>query len=139
MLSLRVRTKTAHLTGSLKALDVARQETEHALAQTKAMLENRMVGIFRVVGQHVLWNNSALEIMLGYLPGELEGVSAHQFFPTEQAFIEMTDHAYPAMKVDRIYQTQTEFKRKDGEIIWVNLNCSALVPGSGESLWICLD
>lgn len=139
MLSLRVRTKTAHLTDSLKALGVARQETEHALAQTKAMLENRMVGIFRVAGRCVLWNNSALEDMLGYLPGELVGVSARQFYPTEQAFIEMADHAYPAMKADRIYRAQTEFKRKDGAIIWVKLNCSVLEHASGESLWICLD
>jgi len=139
MLSLRVRTKTAHLTDSLKALGVARQETEHALAQTKAMFENRMVGIFRVAGRRVLWCNGALEDMLGYFPGELVGVSARQFYPTEQAFIDMGDPAYPTMQVDLTYRTETEFKRKDGASIWVKLNCSMLEPSSGESLWICLD
>jgi len=87
----------------------------------------------------VLWCNSALEDMLGYLPGELLGVSARQFYPTEQAFIELGELAYPAMQADRIYRAQAEFKRKDGAKIWVKLNCSVLEPATGESLWICLE
>ncbi|MCF8210841.1 MAG: PAS domain S-box protein [Rhodoferax sp.] len=117
----------------------SQQRLERLMLEQKAMLENDLVGIVRVVGDTVLWANPALEAMLGFTPGEIIGMSAGKDFFTTQAFFDMAAAATPVLKAGGIFRHQIEYVRRDGSHIWVDLSGAALYPHSRESLWACLD
>lgn len=120
-----------------------RKRTEDALRESenrlRVMLENGIVGIIRVKDRIIQWTNPAIENLLGYDKGELNGVSARLIYPDEEAFRATGEQAYPAILAGKIFRTELVFKRKDGSHITVDASCGVLNLESGESLWTCVD
>jgi len=134
-----VREKTRSLTETIKALDHTRLNLEHVLQEQRAMLDNDMVGIVKVRDRVMLWVNPAFERMLGYSTGELVGTPTRRLYVCEEAYQELGQSAYPKLLAGQVYQAQTEFVRRDGVRIWVELSGAMLAIPAGTSLWIYLD
>jgi PAS domain S-box-containing protein len=139
MLRRSMREQARFLSDSLGELDRANQASDQLRAEQRAMLENNMVGIVKVINKRVIWANSASRIMLGYEADELTGFSISGFFSSEEAFLAFGAAASPEIAGNKTFRTQVELVRRDGASIWVDLSAAVLTPNSGESLWFFLD
>ena len=101
------------------------------------MLDNDMVGMMRLRGRSVVWQNRALSSLFGYAPGELLGQPTRQLYLDEASFREVGEAAYPAIESGRRYRQQLRMRRKDGTPVWIDLS-GASVSGN-ESLWMMID
>jgi len=101
------------------------------------MLDNDMVGMMRLRGRSVVWQNRALSSLFGYASGELLGQPTRQLYLDEASFREVGEAAYPAIESGRRYRQQLRMRRKDGTPVWIDLS-GASVSGN-ESLWMMID
>ncbi|OQW90220.1 MAG: hypothetical protein BWK72_03130 [Rhodoferax ferrireducens] len=139
MLRRQVVVQTRALSDSLAALEQARLASERALAEHQAMLNTDMVGIARVADRKLLWANRAFEAMFGYGRGELLGVPSSVLYPSEASYLALGQQAYPLMAAGKVFRARTEFRRRDGAPVWVELSGATLEASVGESMWLFLD
>jgi len=134
-----VREKTHSLWEMVGALKQTRDDLEHVLGEQKAMLENDMVGFFRVASRRVTWANPAAEIIFGHGAGQLAGCYTKGLFLDDAAYHDLARQAYPLMSKGKLFRSELQFKRKDGTPLWLDVCGTILVRQSAESLWIFLD
>jgi len=108
-------------------------------AEQQAMLDNELVGIVKVRNRHTIWINSAMERIFGYGEGELDGQPNRMLYLNERSYQEVGAAAYPILKAHGVYRTQLKMRRKDGEVIWIDLNGMQLPGDSRDSVWMLLD
>ena len=82
------------------------------------------------------WHNKALATLFGYEPGELSGQSSRILYDDDESYARV-DHACAALAEYGHFRTQIQMRRKDGDLVWVDLNGAKL--GNAESLWLMLD
>lgn len=123
------------LRGTIQDITERRHEL---LAEQRAILSNRLVGIITARDRVIGWANPALEAMLGYAPNELTGASARELYFTEEEFQAMAS-AYTDIWSSAVVRSQCRFRRKDGQPIWVEVGGAALQERSHESLWVVID
>lgn len=104
----------------------------------KAILENQLVGFAIVGNKHLLWVNNALENMLGYQAGELNGKKLSVLRAGIAGYRRMLE-AYRQLTQQQVVQLRLKLKRKNGHPIWLDVNGSTLQNQVGESLWLCID
>ena len=115
------------------------QRLDRLMTEQKAMLENELIGIVKVRQRTILWANPAFEKMLGYSPGELNGMPTRQNYPSEEAWLAFGAVAYPVLSAGKVFRSQVEHVRKDGGLIWVDIGGSLLDSAREESLWSFVD
>ena len=118
---------------------LAEQSLEKLLAEQHAMLNNDLIGIVTVRKRVIAWANPAFEKMLGYAPGALTGAPTRQNYPNEESFQAFGAAAYPTLAAGQVFRMQTEHRRQDGEIVWLDFSGSMLDAESGETLWAVVD
>jgi diguanylate cyclase (GGDEF)-like protein/PAS domain S-box-containing protein len=109
------------------------------MSEQKAILNNELVGIVTVRDRRIVWANPAFEHMLGFNSGELEGTLTRQNYPSDEAFRSFGEAAYPVLAAGKVFRTQMEHIRKDGQHIWVDVSGEMLDQQSGQSLWGFID
>ncbi|MFI3185373.1 MAG: EAL domain-containing protein [Methylococcaceae bacterium] len=114
------------------------QRIERLLAEQKAILDNRLVGIVTVRDSKIVWANPAFETMLGYEEGEVIGVSMQQFYVHQEDY-QTVGEAYESIRNEGLIRTRLNFVCKDGRDIWVDMNGTILHKESDESLWVAID
>jgi diguanylate cyclase (GGDEF)-like protein/PAS domain S-box-containing protein len=115
------------------------QRLEYLLAEQKVVLENELIGIVRVRDRHFLWANPAYERMLGYQRGELDGLATSVVYPSQAAFLQLGNAAYPILKQGKLFRSEIEHVRKEGGLVLVDLCGAMLNPQNGESMWVFID
>lgn len=115
------------------------QQLHRLLAEQRAIIENDLVGIVRVRERHIVWANPAFEQMLGYAPGELNGLPTLTHYPDEAAYLAFGAAAYPVLAAGRVFHSQVEHRHKDGRTVWSSVSGAMLDAASGESLWAFVD
>ncbi|MEI7843689.1 MAG: response regulator [Gallionellaceae bacterium] len=108
-------------------------------ARSRVMLENDLVGIVSVKNRIITWANPSFEKMMGYEKGELIGKPTRTCYLSDEDYNELGSVAYPVLNRGEIYRTQIKHLKKDGQVIWVDMNGSLLNNEQGESLWGFLD
>ena len=120
-----------------------RKKAENALRESEAnlriMLENELIGVVTVKDRIIQWANPAHEKLLGYEKGELNGVPARRIFLNEDAYLAFGERAYPVINAGKVFHCESEFLRKDGGLITVDVSSVILNQETGESLWNCVD
>ena len=114
-------------------------QIETLLAEQRAILNNRLVGIVTVKGRNVIWANQAFGDMLGYEVGDLVGKSTRMFYNSESDWAELGDRSYPALSRGDIFRGETGFVTKTGKQIWAEISSQAMETGSDESLWCFIE
>lgn len=107
--------------------------------QQHLMLDNEMVAMVKLKNRRITWANKALEQMLGYAPGELEGKTTRQMYPRDDTYDRLGTEAYEALAAGRTYRTQIQLISRSGQRIWVDMSGAPLDTATGESLWMMLD
>lgn len=131
--------KSRSVLHDISELKKIHNELMQLTAEQQAMLDNELVGIVKVRNRHTIWINSAMERIFGYGEGELDGQPNKILYLNERSYQEVGAAAYPILKAHGIYRTQLKMRRKDGEVIWIDLNGMQLPGDSRDSVWMLLD
>ena len=148
----RLRRELAAHRDQLAAQVAALQQTERRLAhretqsltlvqENRALLDNAFVGIFFVRDRHFIRANRYAETLLGYAPGELDGVSTEVIYPDRAAYLALGQRAYPAINRGETFASEEELVRRDGQRFWCLMRAQALTPGQSLEgiIWILED
>lgn len=119
-----------------KQAELARDRSE---AHWKALVSNDLCGIMLSQNRKIVWANPAFEKMFGYGTGELAGTDRRQGYPSEAAWQAFDAAAYAQLAQGKIYRTETEYVRRDGGHIWVDVSGAVLDAADGTSLWSFVD
>lgn len=112
----------------------------HALMQEQqAMLDSELMGIVKTSNRIITWTNSAFAKMLGFDEHELIGLAPDILHPSREACLALHDKAYPVLSAGNTYRTKVEFKRKNGQPIWLDMSGVMLRPEKNEVMWAILD
>ncbi len=130
------------MTGTL--LDITqrvetRQHLERLLSEQKTLLDNKLIGIAKVQNRTFVWANPALELMLGYSSGEMEGMETRLGYASEESWRTVGAEAYPLSQLKDVYRQEVEFVRKDKKKIWLDLSGTMLELATGTTLWCAVD
>jgi len=125
----------------------SRNQLDEAMTELELILRNAYIGVLTVVpdkdgGRRVMRRvNLALEQMLGYEHGELEGLSTRSLYPSDEEFEAVSSGYTRIVCTGQTYQGEHVFIRKDGQTIVGNLRGSAIDPedpGKG-AIWLVED
>ena len=114
-------------------------QVEHLVAEQKALLNNDLVGIVTTQDRAIVWANPAFEHMMGFDSGELQGAPTRQNFHSDETYQAFEAAAEPLLSAGKVFHTQVEHVRKDGQSIWVDVSGEMLDHKSGRSLWGFID
>jgi len=121
--------------GTIQDISASRQEM---LAEQRAILGNRMIGVVVVRSQKVVWANTAFEAMLGYDAGELTAAPTRWFYPNDLTH-ERGVAACEGMEGEEIVHSEQKYVRKDGTQIWLDKSAALLHREPREYLWTFID
>ena len=116
------------------------ERLKNALAQREAILETTTVGVTFLVGRRHQWLNRTLAIMLGYEPAELLGQETRIHYASDEVFESTGAQAYAQIDLTGRYSAEVQMKRKDGELIWVQIDGTAVRQGVSQgTVWTYVD
>jgi len=109
--------------------------------QQTTIFDASPVGIAIVVDRKVISQNRTFCQMMGYSPEEIYSKSTRLFYLSQDAFERFGRAAYPRFVEGKIFNTETEFRRKDGSSFAVNITGGAIDPAdlSIGSIWVFED
>jgi PAS domain S-box-containing protein len=111
------------------------------MSQQNLILENASVGITFVRDRVQIWANPKMSKIFGYPLAGMEHQSTRMFYPSQDAFEEFGNAAYPMLVHGESYETDCQMQRSDGSLIWVSVRGKAINPDdlSLGSIWILAD
>jgi diguanylate cyclase (GGDEF)-like protein/PAS domain S-box-containing protein len=121
--------------GTIQDVTDSRQDL---LAEKRAILGNKIIGILILKNRFIVWANSAFENMLGFEAGELIGKPIRQFYINDEEY-QAVDRTYANIEKEGVGHTQRQYIRKDGSRIWVDMGAVLLNAETHESLWTYID
>lgn len=100
------------------------------------LLDNELVGMFKLRNRNEVWHNKAMAKLFGYEPGELSGQPSRRLYPDEASY-DLVGRGYQQLASTGSFRTQLQMVRKDGQLLWIDLSGTPLP--NGESLWLLVD
>ena len=107
--------------------------------EQELMLDNVMVGIFKLKNRKIVWANRAMEQITGYSNDELIGQDTRIFYRNQLSYESFGESLYQDIRKFGKCRTQLEWKMKGDEFRWVDLSGATLNPNLNDSLWLMLD
>jgi diguanylate cyclase (GGDEF)-like protein/PAS domain S-box-containing protein len=111
---------------AMQAMAEQGQRIQALQREQSAMLDSDLVGMAKIARRTITWRNRAVERLLGYGPGELQGLSARVFYWDDEQFEEMGRKVYAAMTEHGYYRSQVRMRSKAGEAVWVDFGAVPL-------------
>jgi diguanylate cyclase (GGDEF)-like protein/PAS domain S-box-containing protein len=113
------------------------------LAQTaleqSALLDNELIGMFKLRERCFVWLNRTGEQMLGYTQKELLGQSTRMLYVDQASFEEVGRLAAVALEAGNSCRTEVQLVRKDGSVFWADINGANMSSGHGDNMWLLVD
>ncbi|MBV8503081.1 MAG: diguanylate cyclase [Paucibacter sp.] len=116
---------------------LARREISRFAKEQSVMLETELIGMARMRDRVFLWENQALDRMFGFESGALTGQSVRAIYADDASFEFVDRDGYALLREGGRFRTQLQMRRRDGQLIWVDL--SAAMVSDTESLWMMVD
>lgn len=128
IIDVELQLGVAEIAGQLYVFASSRDVTEERrlTREQTAMLNSDLVGMTRVVNRTIVWRNRAAERMLGYGPGELQGLPVKALYWDVEDYERIGVEGYQAMRDAGHYRTQLRMRRKSGELLWVDFGSAPL-------------
>jgi diguanylate cyclase (GGDEF)-like protein/PAS domain S-box-containing protein len=119
----------------------ASEEVRRALAEQEMILDNATVGIAFVRNRQFQRCNGALERILGYAQGELDGQSTSVVYAVPDTYDEAGRASYAQLALGEAYTVERQVRRKDGSLVWCKVVGKAIDPAQPHegSIWIYDD
>ncbi|MGH8676626.1 MAG: PAS domain S-box protein, partial [Burkholderiales bacterium] len=112
------------------AIDEQRAGAEalrQALERQERIFEASPHGIATFEQRRFVLASPALERMLGYAPGELQGKPARLLYTSDGEYEQVGHDIYGRLRTgDPVYVLETQFVRKDGSLFWARVTAAAL-------------
>ncbi len=117
------------------------ERLKEALAQREAILETTAVGVTFLKERRHQWLNRTLAVMLGYTQAELLGQPTRMHYAYDEDFELLGRRGYAQIADTGSFSTEARMRRKDGALIWVQLDGTALSRSHPESgtVWTYVD
>lgn len=107
--------------------------------ELELMLDNEMVGIFKLRNRKIAWANRAMEQITGYSNDELMEQDTRIFYRNQLSYESFGESLYQDIRRFGKCRTQLEWKMKSDEFKWIDLSGAILNPMLNDSLWLMLD
>lgn len=130
---LMSRTVAVDVTAQHEAL----RQVQALLHEQSAMLNSDLVGMLKLSGRTITWKNVAMERMLGYGPGELEGTEVQALYARGEDYRNVEEAAALRLGRGQNYRTDVRLQHRSGEAIWVDLSGVGL--SDSETFWMAVD
>lgn len=121
--------------------DAMTEDLRRLTMDQQAMLDTEVIAMAKLRGRRIVWKNGALERLFGYGKDDMLGLPVRELYIDEDSFVALGRNAYPVLRRGGHYRSQQQMRRKDGSLVWVDLNGVAL-PGEREeetTLWMMVD
>ncbi len=105
------------------------------------LLENAPVGISKIVDRVQVWVNQKTTELFLYSPEEITNQPTRAIYPSDEAYEQFSQQAYPVLAQGDMFITIQELVKKDGEHFLVRCIGKAIDPQdmSRGTLWILED
>lgn len=117
----------------------AQERIAQIMAEQDGILHNQMVGALKVIDRRITWLNPALCQLFGYAADELMGHSTRVLYRDSASFEQIGADAYPRLAAGETFRMQLQMQRKDGQLLWIDVQGVLIDPVAGESLWMFAD
>ncbi len=129
---------------SMRDLGPRRQaaaEIARLAKERQAILETLPVGVGLLVQRKFLWTNPAFARLLGYEQADLVGVDSLSLHADPEHYRRIGAEGYAALARGEIYETEVEYRRRDGSRFWGHVTGRALNPANLDegALWVLAD
>ncbi|WP_431289404.1 diguanylate cyclase domain-containing protein [Roseateles chitinivorans] len=121
--------------------DTMTEDLRRLTLDQQAMLDTEIIAMAKLRGRRIVWKNGALERLFGYEKHGMLGLPVRDLYIDEDTFTALGRNAYPVLRRGGHYRSQQQMRRKDGSLVWVDLNGVAL-PGERDeetTLWMMVD
>ncbi|WP_431102840.1 CHASE domain-containing protein [Roseateles noduli] len=121
--------------------DTMTEDLRRLTLDQQAMLDTEVIAMAKLRGRRIVWKNGALERLFGYGRDGMLGLPVRELYVDEDSFAALGQNAYPVLRRGGHYCSQQQMRRKDGSLVWVDLNGVAL-PGERDeetTLWMMVD
>lgn len=116
-------------------------DKEHELLEYQAIFDNAAVAIM-YTRDRVFYrcNRRSLEL-LGYGPGELEGLPGITIYPSQESYDELGRQASPLLSKGLAFEADWQYKCRDGQLVWCHVYARAVDPQHTDqgTVWILED
>lgn len=123
----------------ISELHRAREQLKAVSQEQAAMLNSDLVAIAKVHERHFVWANPGVTRIFGYSPGEITGQSTRLLYAREQDYIAVGKAVLANRVPGKHIRMQLEMRRKDGNLIWIDMASVLLSQETGESMTILVD
>jgi diguanylate cyclase (GGDEF)-like protein/PAS domain S-box-containing protein len=139
-LEQRVDERTASLSLANVELANTHDSLKTALAEVEAIFEAAIHGIVLLRERKIVRCNRHFQEMTGYSAEELSELQIRMLYASEAAYLDAAK-GYDYLKRHNRYQHEQQFRRKNGEIFWVNLSGRAFNPDNPltGTVWLIAD
>jgi diguanylate cyclase (GGDEF)-like protein/PAS domain S-box-containing protein len=120
---------------------MAQEQLQASLTEQSLILDNAMVGIVFLNDRHLTRCNRQFEVLLGYAPDELVGLSSRTWHLSEQDWLDAGTRCYPPLAAGQAFQAEMVLRQKDGSPVHCAISAKGVDPKdlSKGSIWILLD
>ncbi|WP_374682132.1 ATP-binding protein [Accumulibacter sp.] len=123
-------------------MNVSRQtHGADALREYRAIFDNAAVGIVFTRDRTIYRCNRRSVELLGYRPGELEGLPGRDMYPSQESYEEIGRQAGPLLAAGLAFESDWQYKRRDGQLVWFHVYARAVDPQRTDqgTVWILED
>ncbi len=105
------------------------------------IFDNALAGIVFLRGRRVTRCNRAFEQLFGYGPGELDGRSSRDWYPSDAEWEAAGRSCYEPFRRGQAYTGEMALRHRDGHSMWCEVRSKAIDPRRPElgSIWITVD
>jgi len=105
------------------------------MREQAAMLNSDHVGMARIEHRVITWRNRAVERILGYGEGELQGQPVRTVYWDDAGYRQVGVEGYEALRTQGCYRSQLRMRSKQGELVWIDFGA---VPLSATEVFVML-
>jgi len=116
-------------------------EVRRTSQEREVILQSTQIGITLSVDRRHRWINRTFADMMGFSEDELLDHSSRIHFPDEDSWATIGAAAYPVLARGEAYATECQMRRKNGELIWIQLFGRAVDAGDigRGAIWTFVD
>ncbi len=116
-------------------------QLREALEQLEVIQQNAIFGMGLFLDDTVVRINSRGAEIFGHTPESLIGQHPSRFFPSAKQYSSFRRRCEHGLAIDGFYQTEQQFRREDGVLIWTTLFAKAVDRDNLDQgvIWTILD